>query len=156
MANEHKEYLDNTWPGGSQAYIASQQERYVEAVKSGDKDLISRLIADASRVGYTLSLPSVPSVKDNAGKSPAETILGGGWPMTTTGQLTTTGAINAYKAESGGIPAEEKGAVEKGAKVVTESIKQVLDIDFGPGLKTGLLVIVMLLIGSAILNIIRR
>ena len=43
-------------------YVTSQQQRYVEAVKAGDQDLIQRLQADAARVGYTL--PSVDSAKE--------------------------------------------------------------------------------------------
>jgi hypothetical protein len=52
--NEHRAYLDQTYPGGSSAYIRSQQQRYQEAVRSGDIDLQNRLRADAARVGYTL------------------------------------------------------------------------------------------------------
>lgn len=52
--NEHKAYLDSTWEGGSETYIKGQQERFREAAKEGNTDLIGRLIADSERVGYNL------------------------------------------------------------------------------------------------------
>jgi hypothetical protein len=53
--------------GGKEAYIKSQQERYKQAVASGDTDLINRLKADAARVGY--SLPSVSAPKSTSSSS---------------------------------------------------------------------------------------
>lgn len=40
--------------GGKDSYAKSQQNRYTEALKSGDKDLQGRLEADAKRAGYSL------------------------------------------------------------------------------------------------------
>ena len=53
----------NYWDkyGGKDAYAASQQQRYDQAQKSGDTNLVGRLEADAARVGYTLT-PQQPSV----------------------------------------------------------------------------------------------
>lgn len=53
-SNPEYQYLQRTWPGGAEAYIRSQQQRYMRAVESGDADLIRRLEADAQRVGYPL------------------------------------------------------------------------------------------------------
>ena len=55
-SNTHKDYLDDTWDGGADQYVKSQQKRYEEAVKTGNVDLANRLKADAQRVGYDLSL----------------------------------------------------------------------------------------------------
>ena len=43
---------------GQDVYAASQQNRYTQAVKSGDTDLQNRLQADAARVGYALNAPT--------------------------------------------------------------------------------------------------
>lgn len=53
--------------GGKDTYIKSQQERYKQAVQSGDTNLINRLKADAARVGY--SLPTVSTPKSTGSSS---------------------------------------------------------------------------------------
>jgi hypothetical protein len=55
-SNSHKDYLDSTWDGGSAQYIKSQQDRYKNAVQTGDVELANKLKADAQRVKYDLSL----------------------------------------------------------------------------------------------------
>lgn len=52
---EAKRLAKYTNPGGSTKYIQNQQKRYREALAKGDKDLQSRLIADAKRAGYQLT-----------------------------------------------------------------------------------------------------
>lgn len=43
--------------GGMNQYVSSQQQRYNQAIQSGDTDMIARLLADAQRVGYSLNAP---------------------------------------------------------------------------------------------------
>lgn len=54
--------------GGRSGYIGSQQQRYQDALKIGDTNLINRLQADAARVGYSLPdanpLPKAPNPED--------------------------------------------------------------------------------------------
>lgn len=62
--NPHQEYLNKTGSfGGSNAYAASQQQRFNQAYNSGDSDLVKRLQDDAKRVGYTLNVPVPPQAQ---------------------------------------------------------------------------------------------
>lgn len=70
--NEHLRYLDQTYAGGSSAYIRSQQQRYEEAQRTGNLDLVSRLQADAARVGYMLP-GYTPSYSGGGGASASPT-----------------------------------------------------------------------------------
>ena len=56
-ANEHQAYINKPGQtyGGVSGYASSQQQRYNQAIASGDQNLANRLVADAARVGYTLS-----------------------------------------------------------------------------------------------------
>ena len=56
--------------GGKDAYITSQQQRYMDAYKTNNADLINRLKADAQRVGY--SLPAINQPKP--AQQPAQSI----------------------------------------------------------------------------------
>lgn len=55
--NEHQSYINSNYNGGLDAYKSYQQQRYDSAIASGDNDLLQKLEADASRVGYVL-MPS--------------------------------------------------------------------------------------------------
>jgi hypothetical protein len=55
VAQADIDYLNKTWDGGALGYIAGQQDRYKQAVASGSTELISKLEADAKRVGYNLT-----------------------------------------------------------------------------------------------------
>ena len=48
-------YIEETTEGGLSAYVDNQNKRYAEALASGDVGLVTRLNADAARVGYTLN-----------------------------------------------------------------------------------------------------
>lgn len=49
--------------GGADTYASTQNQRYADAHAAGDQDLISRLNADAARVGYTLNAPKAAEVQ---------------------------------------------------------------------------------------------
>jgi len=59
-ASKSTNYWDQ-YTGGLQGYIASQQERYRQAVANNDYELIKKLEADAARVGY--ELPKIQQVQ---------------------------------------------------------------------------------------------
>lgn len=47
--------------GGMDSYIRTQNQRWQEAHRTGDTDLVNRLMADAERVGYTLDPYNPPN-----------------------------------------------------------------------------------------------
>lgn len=55
--NEHADYINNTYAGGLDSYTKLQNDRYAEALKNNNVDLLNKLNADASRVGYSLNAP---------------------------------------------------------------------------------------------------
>ncbi len=75
--NEHEDYINQNYAGGMDAYLKTQQDKMNQAYASGDQDMINRLNADASRVGYSLSMPAsntpklnLPEYKPYSGKLP--------------------------------------------------------------------------------------
>lgn len=56
--------------GGMQNYTYTQNQRWAEANKAGDTDLINRLQADSQRVGYDLTpIPKAPTISAPTGYS---------------------------------------------------------------------------------------
>lgn len=53
--NEHARFIEETWPGGMDAYLAMQAQKLQQAQATGDWGLMERLIKDAERVGYDLT-----------------------------------------------------------------------------------------------------
>ena len=53
--NEHADYINKNYSGGLGAYTKLQNDRYNSALASNDVDMLNRLNADASRVGYKLT-----------------------------------------------------------------------------------------------------
>lgn len=64
--NEHQQYIQDTHPGGYDAYTKLQNDRYNTALQSNDVDLLNRLQADSQRVGYSLTpnQPVQPAMPD--------------------------------------------------------------------------------------------
>ena len=64
--NEHQQHLQDTWPGGYDAYIQLQNDRYNTALQNNDVDLLRRLQEDSQRVGYSLTpnQPVQPAMPD--------------------------------------------------------------------------------------------
>lgn len=60
----HQSWINNaaSGQGGLSNYTNTQQNRYNDAFKAGDQDLIGRLQADSQRVGYTLNAPPRPNM----------------------------------------------------------------------------------------------
>lgn len=63
--NEHMDYINQAYPGGLSAYTKTQQDRYNQALKDNNIELINKLNADAQRVGYSLSNQNVAPVFNN-------------------------------------------------------------------------------------------
>ena len=57
--NEHQDYINQNYSGGLTGYTQTQQDKYNNAVLSGDTAMIKKLADDAARVGYNLSAPVV-------------------------------------------------------------------------------------------------
>ncbi len=55
--NEHMDYINKNYAGGMNAYLQTQQNKYNNALASGDTDMLNRLAADSKRVGYSLQTP---------------------------------------------------------------------------------------------------
>lgn len=53
--NEHARFIEETWPGGMNAYLAMQAQKLQQAQATGNWDMMERLIDDSRRVGYDLS-----------------------------------------------------------------------------------------------------
>ena len=53
--NEHADYINKTYSGGLGAYTNTQNDRYNTALQNNDVELLNKLNADASRVGYKLT-----------------------------------------------------------------------------------------------------
>lgn len=53
--NEHQQYIQDTHPGGYDAYVNLQNDRYNTALQDNDVDLLKRLQSDSQRVGYSLT-----------------------------------------------------------------------------------------------------
>jgi len=54
---DHQAYINQSNPGGMDAYTKLQQDRYNQALSSNDLDLLKRLQADSVTRGYDLSQP---------------------------------------------------------------------------------------------------
>ena len=50
---EHRDYIENN--GGFDNYYATQQQKYNDAISSGNSSMIQALETDSQRVGYTLA-----------------------------------------------------------------------------------------------------
>lgn len=50
----NKDYISSNYEGGFDAYYSTQQQKYDNALASGDTDMIKRIEADADRAGYTI------------------------------------------------------------------------------------------------------
>lgn len=59
--NENADYINQNYSGGLDAYTKTQQDRYNQALKDNNVDLINRLNADAQKVGYNLTNQNVVS-----------------------------------------------------------------------------------------------
>jgi hypothetical protein len=70
--NEHQQYIQDVHPGGYDAYIQLQNDRYNTALQNNDVDLLRRLQEDSQRVGYSLTpnyqvqpvTPQIPEIPD--------------------------------------------------------------------------------------------
>ena len=70
--NEHQQYIQDTHPGGYDAYVQLQNDRYNTALQNNDVDLLRRLQEDSQRVGYSLTpnyqvqpvTPQIPEIPD--------------------------------------------------------------------------------------------
>ena len=70
--NEHQQYIQDVHPGGYDAYIQLQNDRYNTALQNNDVDLLRRLQEDSQRVGYSLTpnyqvqpaTPQTPEIPD--------------------------------------------------------------------------------------------
>lgn len=70
--NEHQQYIQDTHPGGYDAYTKLQNDRYNTALQNNDVDLLRRLQEDSQRVGYSLTpnyqvqpaTPQTPEIPD--------------------------------------------------------------------------------------------
>lgn len=60
---DHQAYINQTHPGGMDAYTKLQQERMNGAYATGDQDLINRLNQDSQTRGYSLSTPQMQPVQ---------------------------------------------------------------------------------------------
>ena len=77
-------YIEETTEGGLSAYVDNQNKRYSEALASGDVGLVTRLNADAARVGYTLNPISgggSASAGAGAGRSNVAQVESAFWPQ---------------------------------------------------------------------------
>lgn len=61
--NEHQQYIQDTNPGGLDAYTKLQNDRYSQALASNDIDLLKNLQSDSQRVGYKLNAPQPQAVQ---------------------------------------------------------------------------------------------
>ena len=70
--NEHQQYIQDVHPGGYDAYVQLQNDRYNTALQNNDVDLLRRLQEDSQRVGYSLTpnyqvqpvTPQIPEIPD--------------------------------------------------------------------------------------------
>ena len=70
--NEHQQYIQDVHPGGYDAYVQLQNDRYNTALQNNDVDLLRRLQEDSQRVGYSLTpnyqvqpaTPQTPEIPD--------------------------------------------------------------------------------------------
>ena len=74
--NEHQQYIQDTHPGGYDAYVQLQNDRYNTALQNSSDpanvDLLRRLQEDSQRVGYSLTpnyqvqpvTPQIPEIPD--------------------------------------------------------------------------------------------
>lgn len=82
--NKDAAYIEETVEGGVAAYAANQNARYIEALASGDVGLVTRLNADAARVGFTLNPISgggSASAGAGAGRSNVAQVENAFWPQ---------------------------------------------------------------------------
>ncbi len=81
--NKAAAYIEETVEGGVAAYAANQNVRYVEALASGDVGLVTRLNADAARVGFTLNPISGggSTAGGGAGRSNVAQVESAFWPQ---------------------------------------------------------------------------
>jgi len=96
--------------GGLGAYTATQNARYADALKTGNKDLVSRLEADAARVGYSLSRP----VSDGANAA-GQKVSGQTVPAAK-GKASYTGSASDISAVQKKLGIAETGVVDKATK----------------------------------------
>ena len=134
--------------------------------KSGDKGLVNWALEQAKSYGLSdLSksvLPVIPSVKDDASKSPSEVILSGTIPAISANAAKLANGLINYpsnwikpRANDGTLDSLKASATNT-VSAAKESVLNLVDIQFGDGIKTALLVVVALAVGSALLGILRR
>lgn len=80
-------------------YIASQQKRYTDALKSNDAGLVGRLEADAKRVGYTLTKPK-PTPAPAPKPTPASTATKAGSVLGSIGKSAVSSVLDNAVAKA--------------------------------------------------------
>ena len=80
-------------------YIASQQKRYTDALKSNDAGLVGRLEADAKRVGYTLTKPK-PTPTPAPKPTPASTATKAGSVLGSVGKSAVSSVLDNAVAKA--------------------------------------------------------
>ena len=72
---DHQAYINQTHPGGMDAYTKLQQERLYGAYATGDQDLINRLNQDSITRGYKLTTPQMQQQQQPVLQNPYEDYL---------------------------------------------------------------------------------
>lgn len=103
--NSHAAYIEETVEGGLSAYVANQNARYADAIKTGNVDLMTRLAADASRVGFNLSPVANKPAESSIGQIPLAFIADQGATMQTPAQAAAAvgGALGDFFNKGGDL-----------------------------------------------------
>lgn len=147
---KEQDYLNQTFQGGAAGYIASQQERARQAQASGDTGLLSRLQADAQRIGFTIpAAPAAPQAPSAPAANEHKSYLDQAWDGGSAGyvagqqerykQAVAAGdkdLISRLQADSDRIgyvlPGLQKMAQQSNQKQPTQQIQQTYPTNSAP------------------------